>query len=45
MSRATIPREDVAITVVEALENPNTYHKSFDIVSGEDTISDALNNL
>jgi len=43
--RATIPREDVATTVIEALENPNTYHKSFDIVSGEDTISDALNNL
>ncbi|MFD2214503.1 SDR family oxidoreductase [Metabacillus endolithicus] len=43
--RATIPREDVAITVIEALEKPNTYHRSFDIVSGEDTISDALNNL
>ncbi|PGT91572.1 SDR family oxidoreductase [Bacillus sp. AFS040349] len=43
--RATIPREDVATTIIEALENPNTYHKSFDIVSGEDPISTALNNL
>ena len=31
-----IPREDVALVCVKALENPNAYGKTLDIISGDD---------
>lgn len=41
----SIPRIDVAKVIVSALDNEKTYHKSFDLVTGEDSVDDALNNL
>lgn len=41
----SIPREDVARTIVAALDEENTYYKSFDLISGELPIQDALQNL
>jgi len=43
--RGEIPREDVASTFVAALENENTYHKTFDILAGEIPIPEALGRL
>jgi nucleoside-diphosphate-sugar epimerase len=43
--RGEIPREDVALTFAAALENENTYHKTFDILSGETPIPEALARL
>lgn len=43
--RGAIPREDVAETVLESLPNENTYYRGFDLITGEYTIKDALNNL
>jgi uncharacterized protein YbjT (DUF2867 family) len=41
----SIPREDVARTIVTALDEENTYYKAFDLISGELPIEDALKNL
>ncbi|MCZ2260739.1 SDR family oxidoreductase [Sporosarcina sp. G11-34] len=41
----SIPREDVAKTVFESLANEKTFNRSFDLISGETEISDALNNI
>lgn len=43
--RASIPREDVAQTLVAVLNEENTYKRSFDLISGDTAISDALKNL
>jgi len=43
--RGEIPREDVALTFAAALDNENTYHKTFDILSGETPIPEALARL
>ena len=43
--RGEIPREDVARTFAAALENENTYHKTFDILAGETPIPEALSRL
>jgi uncharacterized protein YbjT (DUF2867 family) len=43
--RGEIPREDVARTFADALENENTYHKTFEILSGETPIPEALGRL
>jgi uncharacterized protein YbjT (DUF2867 family) len=40
--RGEIPREDVARTFADALENENTYHKTFEILSGDTPIPEAL---
>lgn len=45
LERGTIPREDVAKTVVETLNNEHTKNRSFDLISGEDSIVEALNKL
>ncbi|AOM81925.1 SDR family oxidoreductase [Salisediminibacterium beveridgei] len=45
LERAFIPREDVARTIVAALDEPNTYRKGFDLISGEHTPSEALKSL
>ena len=42
---ASIPRADVARVVVEALEHENTYRRSFDLVTGDQPVQEALNNL
>jgi uncharacterized protein YbjT (DUF2867 family) len=42
LDRGSIPREDVARTIVAALSEENTYHRSFDLISGETSISNAL---
>ncbi|MBY0096022.1 SDR family oxidoreductase [Mesobacillus maritimus] len=41
----TIPREDVARIILESLEEVNTYKRSFDVVSGDTPIPDALKAL
>ncbi|MDL4839609.1 SDR family oxidoreductase [Aquibacillus rhizosphaerae] len=41
----SIPREDVASTVIAALDNKHTFRKSFDLISGELEISKALDAL
>jgi uncharacterized protein YbjT (DUF2867 family) len=40
-----ISRADVALTIVEALENENTYRKTIDILNGDKKIMEALNEL
>ena len=43
--RGEIPREDVAATFVAALENPDTIGKTFEILSGDVAIKEALERL
>ncbi len=45
LTRNTIPRADVAKVIVAALSEENTYYQSFDLVSGEIPIVDALKNV
>lgn len=40
-----IPRDDVASVIAASLENESTYRKSFDLLSGDHSIEDALNQL
>jgi uncharacterized protein YbjT (DUF2867 family) len=40
-----IPREDVAMTVVSSIDEDKTFHRSFDLVSGDITIREALADL
>lgn len=41
----SIPRIDVAKVIAASLDNDKTYHKSFDLVTGKDTVEEALNKL
>ena len=43
--RGEIPREDVAATFALALESPNTVGKTFELLSGETPIREALERL
>lgn len=43
--RGEISRDDVARTLAEALEMPNTYHKTFEIIGGEIPIQEALERI
>ncbi|MDN4527393.1 SDR family oxidoreductase [Fictibacillus fluitans] len=45
LERGSIPREDVAQTVFAALTEENTFKRGFDLISGEQSISEALKNL
>lgn len=45
LDRGSIPREDVATTILAALENKHTIGKEFDMVGGETPIEDALRTL
>lgn len=45
LERGMIPREDVAKTVVECLNAKQTYKKSFDLVSGDTPIDEALQRI
>ena len=40
-----IPRDDVAATLLFALDAVNTYGQAFDVVSGDDPVEDAVRNL
>lgn len=42
---ASIPRADVAKTMIATLDEPNTYDRTFEVVSGDTQIEDALRNL
>lgn len=41
----SIPREDVAATIIAALDKSNLKNESFDLVSGEQAIADALDTI
>src|ERR671911_3096554 len=43
--RGEIPRDDVARTFAEALEMPNTYRKTFEIIGGETPIQEAVERI
>lgn len=45
LQRATIPREDVASTILAALTEEKTFRRSFDLVAGESPIAEALKNV
>ncbi len=45
LAYATITREDVAEVIIAALENEETIGKSFDVVNGDVSIVDELNQL
>ena len=45
LDSGAVPREDVAKVLVHCLDNKTVYNKTFDLVSGEDAIEDALNGL
>ncbi|PTX61791.1 putative NAD(P)-binding protein [Melghirimyces profundicolus] len=40
-----IPRADVAATIVESLQSENTYRRSFDLLTGDVPIEEALKTL
>jgi uncharacterized protein YbjT (DUF2867 family) len=40
-----IPRDDVAATLLFTLDAVNTYGQTFDVVSGDDPVEDAVRNL
>lgn len=40
-----IPREDVARVLLHALENEHVYNKTFEVISGDDEIEEALGRL
>ena len=43
--RGAIPREDVAAVLVAVLDEPGTAGKSFDLISGETPIAEAVSAL
>ena len=45
LQRASIPRADVAKTLVAVLNEENTFKRSFDLVTGNTAIPDALKSL
>lgn len=40
-----IPREDVAEVLLKVLDAPNTENRTFDVLSGDESIDEALNGL
>lgn len=45
VERATVPRADVAKTMIAAIQEPNAFHKAFEMISGDVQIEDALKSL
>ncbi|EKN64836.1 hypothetical protein BABA_22458 [Neobacillus bataviensis LMG 21833] len=45
LQRGSIPREDVAKTVVASLNEEKTFRRSFDLMSGDTPIKEALKNI
>ncbi|WP_169091342.1 SDR family oxidoreductase [Paenibacillus sp. PL91] len=41
----SIPRDDVALAIVASLNEKNTYRRAFDLISGEDSVADALKKI
>ncbi|WP_174614602.1 SDR family oxidoreductase [Virgibacillus ihumii] len=40
-----VPRSDVAKTMIAAIEQPNAFHKAFEMISGDTQIEEALKSL
>ena len=45
ITTGSIPREDVARTILASFTNDATYNRSFDLISGDTPIEEALNTL
>jgi uncharacterized protein YbjT (DUF2867 family) len=45
LERGEIPREDVAATLLAVLETPSTIAKTFELVSGDTPVDDAVGAL
>ncbi len=45
LARGSISRDDVAKTVIESLNEPNTFEKAFDLTAGSTPIREALKQL
>jgi uncharacterized protein YbjT (DUF2867 family) len=45
LSRESIPREDVAATIVASLDEERTFNKGFDLITGNDGIEEAVRNV
>ncbi|WP_088033999.1 SDR family oxidoreductase [Evansella clarkii] len=45
LERASIPREDVAETILHTLDARNTFNKGFDLVSGDQPIEEAVRDI
>lgn len=45
IEKTSIPREDVARTVVASLDEEKTYKKTIDLMSGETAVAEALKNI
>lgn len=45
LERGSISREDVARTIFASLTEENTYKRSFDLISGDTVIAEALRNI
>lgn len=45
VGQGEVPREDVARTIISCLQEPNAYHKTFEMISGDTQIEDALKSL
>lgn len=45
LTSGTIPREDVAKTIVASISEQATFNKSFDVISGETSIKEAIQTL
>lgn len=41
----SIPREDVASTILLSLDEENTFRRSFDLIAGDSPISEALSSI
>ncbi|WP_068501043.1 SDR family oxidoreductase [Paenibacillus kribbensis] len=45
ISYGSIPRKDVALTIVAALNEKNTYKRAFDLITGDASVVDALKKI
>lgn len=45
LQRGTIPREDVADTIIACLKEPKTVRRAFDLVSGDTSIGEAIAHI
>lgn len=45
LTRASIPREDVAETILASLDEAHTFHRSFDLITGDVPIAEAVKKI
>lgn len=45
LERGSIPRADVAKTMIATIQEPSTYHKAFEMIAGDVQIEEALKSL